>query len=107
MILEKLHSYGLLDSNATDVAVAGLNKKRALLARRLLCRKCRHLEKSTEKDGFFVERQRMTEETFNKLVDVLDLPVNEAKNRNSTQGINPICKPMVVACTLAEIHTKH
>jgi hypothetical protein len=56
MILEKLHSYGLLDSNATDVAVAGLNKKRALLARRLLCSKWHHLENSTEKDGFFVER---------------------------------------------------
>jgi hypothetical protein len=40
-ILEKLHSYGLFDSQTTEVAVAALNKKKALLARRLLHRQVR------------------------------------------------------------------
>jgi hypothetical protein len=88
-ILAKLHSYGLLDSETTTkVAVAAVNnKKKALLARRLLRRQVRqpkyqehrrndiwmdHLEKAREKDGFFVERYHMTDESFDKLVDLLD-----------------------------------
>jgi hypothetical protein len=76
-ILAKLHSYGFLDSETTEVAVAAVNnKKKALLARRLLLRRqvrrqpkyqehrrndiwMHHLEKAREKDGFFVERYYM------------------------------------------------
>jgi hypothetical protein len=42
----------------------------------------------------------MTEETFDKLVNLLDLQEHETKSRNSTWGIDPICKPMVVLCGL-------
>jgi hypothetical protein len=110
-MLAKLHSYGLLDNSTDDIAETH-RKKKALLARRLLHRQVRqpkyqehrrndiwmdHLEKAREnKDGFFVERYHMTEESFDKLVDLLDLPVNESKSRNSTRGVNPIIKPMVV-----------
>lgn len=31
---------------------------------------------------------------------MLDLPVNEAKSRNSTKGVDPIIKPMVITCGL-------
>jgi hypothetical protein len=120
LIIAKLHSYGLLDSETTtatttEVAVAAVSKKKAILARRLLCRQVRqpkhqehrrndiwmdHLEKGREKDGFFVERYHTTEEYFDKLVDLLDLPLNEAKSHNSTQGVDPIIKPMVVGIRL-------
>jgi hypothetical protein len=42
----------------------------------------------------------MTEETFDKLVDLLDIPVNEAKSQNRTRAIDPIIKPMVVGIGL-------
>jgi hypothetical protein len=45
---------------------------------------------------FFVQRYHMTEESFDKLVNLLDLPVNESKSWNSTRGSDPIIKPMVV-----------
>jgi hypothetical protein len=59
-----------------------------------------HLEKGREKDEFFVESYHMTEESFDKLIDLLDLPLNEAKSRNSTRGVDPIIKPMVVGIGL-------
>jgi hypothetical protein len=107
-ILANLHSYGFLDSETTtkDAVAAVSNKKKVLLARRLLRRQVRqpkyqehrrndiwmhHLEKAREKDGFFVERYyHMTQESFDKLVNLLDLPrMNEAKSRNSTRGVDP------------------
>ena len=50
--------------------------------------------------GGFQERYKMTEATFDVLVDRLHLPVNEIKSRNSTKGVDPIVKPMVVAIGL-------
>jgi hypothetical protein len=59
-----------------------------------------HLEKARDVNGFFVQRYHMTEESFDKLVDMLDLPVNDAKSRNTTPGIDPIIKHMVVGIGL-------
>jgi hypothetical protein len=70
-----------------------------------------HLEKARDVNGFFVQRYHMTEESFDKLVDLLDLPVNESKSRNSARGVDPIIKPMVVGIGLrflgGESHTSH
>jgi hypothetical protein len=126
LILEKLHSYGLLESHATEVAVAvaALNKKKALLARLLLRRhlrqpKCQehrrndtwmhHLEKAREKDGFFVKRYHMTEETFDKLVNLLDLPVNQRAGTVQETSIR-LSSPWLlhtVFDSLVESHTSH
>jgi hypothetical protein len=61
-----------------------VNKKKALLARRLLHRQVRqpkyqehqrndvwmhHIGKAREKDGIFVERYHMTKESFDRLVE--------------------------------------
>jgi hypothetical protein len=80
-MLAKLHSYGLLDNSTDDIAES-LKKKKAM---------------ARDVNGFFVERYHMTEELFDKLVDMLDLPVNESKSRNSTRGVDkrPLpCIPM-------------
>ena len=42
----------------------------------------------------------MTEASFDRLVNMLDLPVNHTKSRNSTGGIDPITKDIIVACGL-------
>lgn len=57
--------------------------------------KCRHI-------GDFVETYKMTEASFNVLVDLLapDLQVNEAKSRNSTAGVQPIDARLIVAAGL-------
>jgi hypothetical protein len=59
-----------------------------------------HIERARDVSGFFVQRYHMTEESFDKLVDLLDLPMNETKSQNSTQGVDPIIKPMVAGIGL-------
>ena len=58
-----------------------------------------HLEKFIHKNEFHI-RYHMTKESFDKLVDLIDIDVDEIKNRNSTSGIDTIDSNIVVACGL-------
>ena len=42
----------------------------------------------------------MTEQSFNKLVRILDLPVDEIKSKNSTSGVDMICPQIITASGL-------
>ncbi len=42
----------------------------------------------------------MLQELFNELADLLHIPVNHVKSMNSTGGMEPIVKEMVVASGL-------
>ena len=114
-MLEKLHKLGALDIDDSEIANNMKRRAKLLLTRRQLQRQVRkpkfrdvrrddlwhyHLVKAREIEGYFVERYKMTEDSFDKLVDMIDLPVNEVKSMNSTSGVSPIIKPMAVACGL-------
>jgi len=55
------------------------------------------------RDGF-ARRYHMSEESFNILVDLLDITVDESKSRASTSGNEPIWPHFVVAIGLRFLH---
>ena len=59
-----------------------------------------YIVKARAVDGNFMRRYKMTEASFNKLVGILDLPVNEIKSKNSTVGIDMISTNIIVASGL-------
>lgn len=58
-----------------------------------------HVKKCLHKDQFHI-RYHMTKESFDKLVELLSLAVDERKSRNSTGGVHPIDKYLIVASGL-------
>jgi hypothetical protein len=108
-VLHKLLRYGLLEEAET----ASNKMMKMYLYSRILKRqhrrqKYRHARNGAwqehvamcEHTGGFERRYHMTKESFDKLVDILDLPVNEVKSRNSTRGVEPIHKEIIVASGL-------
>ena len=59
-----------------------------------------YLAKSRTVNGYFMKRYKMSENAFNRLVDILDLRVDETKSKNSTGGIEMICPQIIVAAGL-------
>jgi hypothetical protein len=55
-----------------------------------------YLAKSRTVNGYFMKWYTMTENAFNRLVDILDFAVVKTKSKNSTGGIEMIC-PHVIA----------
>jgi hypothetical protein len=58
------------------------------------------IDKSNNVNGYFVRRYMMSEDAFNRLVGILNLPVNEIKSKNSTGGIEMISPDIIVAAGL-------
>jgi hypothetical protein len=58
------------------------------------------IDKSNKVNGYFVRPYMMSEDAFNRLVGILNLPVNEIKSKNSTRGIDMISPDIIVAAGL-------
>jgi hypothetical protein len=57
------------------------------------------IDKSSKANGYFVRWYMMSEDSFNSLVGILNLPVNEIKSKNSTGGINMISPDIVIVAS--------
>ena len=67
-----------------------------------------HIEKLEHLgEAEFISRYTMTKNSFDKLVDLLDISVDELQSKRSTSGVTPITKELVVAVGLRALSGSH